>query len=66
MKLLNRDYNAESERQKTVEEFYRVQHINQTYDYVSAYKRLSTKKKKLLFRKFSNHLFSYSKTFFKM
>ncbi|KAM3321153.1 inositol oxygenase 4 [Capsicum chacoense] len=29
-----RDYNAESERQKTVEEFYRVQHINQTYDYV--------------------------------
>ncbi|KAJ8528248.1 hypothetical protein K7X08_021940 [Anisodus acutangulus] len=29
-----RDYNAESERQKTVEEFYMVQHINQTYDYV--------------------------------
>lgn len=29
-----RDYNAESQRQKTVEEFYRVQHINQTYDYV--------------------------------
>ncbi|XP_006353509.1 inositol oxygenase 4-like [Solanum tuberosum] len=29
-----RDYNAQSERQKSVEEFYRVQHINQTYDYV--------------------------------
>ncbi|KDP33765.1 hypothetical protein JCGZ_07336 [Jatropha curcas] len=29
-----RDYNAESERQKTVEEFYRQQHINQTYDFV--------------------------------
>ncbi|XP_044472308.1 inositol oxygenase 2-like [Mangifera indica] len=29
-----RDYNAESERQKTVEEFYRLQHINQTYDFV--------------------------------
>lgn len=29
-----RDYNAESERQKTVEEFYRQQHINQSYDYV--------------------------------
>ncbi|KAF9662452.1 hypothetical protein SADUNF_Sadunf18G0054700 [Salix dunnii] len=29
-----RDYNAESERQKTVEEFYREQHTNQTYDYV--------------------------------
>lgn len=30
-----RDYNAESERQKTVEEFYRLNHINQTYDFVS-------------------------------
>ncbi|KAL5771092.1 hypothetical protein ACOSP7_015246 [Xanthoceras sorbifolium] len=29
-----RDYNAESERQKSVEEFYRLQHINQTYDFV--------------------------------
>lgn len=29
-----RDYNAESERQKTVEEFYRVNHINQTYEFV--------------------------------
>ncbi|KAF2304021.1 hypothetical protein GH714_026326 [Hevea brasiliensis] len=29
-----RDYHAESERQKTVEEFYRQQHINQTYDFV--------------------------------
>ncbi|XP_015899472.3 inositol oxygenase 4 [Ziziphus jujuba] len=29
-----RDYNAESERQKTVEEFYRLNHINQTYDFV--------------------------------
>ncbi|KAL7134877.1 hypothetical protein ABFS83_11G054900 [Erythranthe nasuta] len=29
-----RDYNAESERQKTVEEFYRMNHINQSYDYV--------------------------------
>lgn len=29
-----RDYNAESERQKGVEEFYMNQHINQTYDFV--------------------------------
>ncbi|PIN01212.1 Aldehyde reductase [Handroanthus impetiginosus] len=29
-----RDYDAESERQKTVEEFYRQNHINQTYDFV--------------------------------
>ncbi|KAL4651818.1 hypothetical protein ACJW30_01G169500 [Castanea mollissima] len=29
-----RDYDAESERQKSVEEFYRLQHINQTYDFV--------------------------------
>ncbi|XP_071723750.1 inositol oxygenase 2-like isoform X2 [Rutidosis leptorrhynchoides] len=29
-----RDYNAESARQKGVEEFYRKQHINQTYDFV--------------------------------
>lgn len=33
--MLDRDYDAESERQKTVEEFYRLQHINQTYDFVS-------------------------------
>ena len=30
-----RDYEAESERQKSVEEFYRINHINQTYDFVS-------------------------------
>ncbi|KAJ7953446.1 Inositol oxygenase [Quillaja saponaria] len=30
-----RDYNnAQTERQKSVEEFYRLQHINQTYDFV--------------------------------
>ncbi|KAG2712981.1 hypothetical protein I3760_04G152400 [Carya illinoinensis] len=29
-----RDYNAESARQSTVEEFYRLQHINQTYNFV--------------------------------
>nr|XP_029150153.1 inositol oxygenase 4-like [Arachis hypogaea] len=29
-----RDYDIESERQKRVEEFYRLQHINQTYDFV--------------------------------
>ncbi|XP_019457700.1 PREDICTED: inositol oxygenase 2-like isoform X2 [Lupinus angustifolius] len=29
-----RNYDAESERQKTVEEFYKKQHINQTYDFV--------------------------------
>ncbi|CAL5346820.1 unnamed protein product [Camellia sinensis] len=28
-----RDYDAKSERQQTVEEFYRVNHINQTYDF---------------------------------
>ena len=36
MKLVyGRDYDVESERQKGVEEFYRLQHINQTYDFVS-------------------------------
>ncbi|CAK9328267.1 unnamed protein product [Citrullus colocynthis] len=29
-----RDYEAESERQKGVEEFYRMNHINQTYEFV--------------------------------
>ncbi|KAL8093987.1 inositol oxygenase 2-like [Apium graveolens] len=29
-----RAYDAQSERQKSVEEFYRVNHINQTYDFV--------------------------------
>uniref|UniRef100_A0A0E0HSJ7 inositol oxygenase n=1 Tax=Oryza nivara TaxID=4536 RepID=A0A0E0HSJ7_ORYNI len=29
-----RNYEAESERKETVEEFYRVNHINQTYDFV--------------------------------
>ncbi|XP_073289762.1 inositol oxygenase 4-like [Primulina huaijiensis] len=29
-----RDYNAQSERQKTVEEFYRLNHINQTVEFV--------------------------------
>lgn len=29
-----RDYNAESERQKGVEEFYRLNHVHQTYDFV--------------------------------
>lgn len=33
--MRNRDYDFESERQKGVEEFYRTQHINQTYDFVS-------------------------------
>ncbi|ESW30943.2 hypothetical protein PHAVU_002G189000, partial [Phaseolus vulgaris] len=34
MKLVyGRDYNIESERQKGVEEFYRLQHTNQTYDF---------------------------------
>lgn len=35
-----RDYNAECERQKSVEEFYRLQHINQTYDFVSNVSRI--------------------------
>ncbi|PUZ60285.1 hypothetical protein GQ55_4G111300 [Panicum hallii var. hallii] len=30
-----RDYDAESERKKTVEEFYRVNHIRQTHEFVS-------------------------------
>lgn len=30
-----RSYDAESERQKGVEEFYRLQHTHQTYDFVS-------------------------------
>ncbi|KAI3422886.1 Inositol oxygenase [Psidium guajava] len=29
-----RDYDAESQRQKTVEEFYRLNHVHQTYDFV--------------------------------
>lgn len=32
---MNRDYDVESTRQKSVEEFYRINHINQTYDFVS-------------------------------
>ncbi len=36
MFLISRNYEAESERKETVEEFYRVNHINQTYDFVSA------------------------------
>lgn len=39
-----RDYNAESHRQKAVEEFYRTNHINQTYDYV---KRMKAEYEKL-------------------
>lgn len=30
-----RDYDVESERQKQVEEFYMMNHIHQTYDFVS-------------------------------
>lgn len=30
-----RDYDAESERQKTVEEFYRLNHIHQSVEFVS-------------------------------
>ena len=32
---LSRNYDAETERQKSVEEFYFLQHIHQTYDFVS-------------------------------
>ncbi|KAM7522533.1 hypothetical protein LguiA_012435 [Lonicera macranthoides] len=32
--MIHRDYNAETERRKIVEEFYRLSHINQTYDFV--------------------------------
>lgn len=32
--LIGRDYDAASERQKSVEEFYRANHIHQTYDFV--------------------------------
>ncbi|XP_057418625.1 inositol oxygenase 2-like isoform X1 [Lotus japonicus] len=39
-----RNYDAESERKKGVEEFYRLQHINQTYDFV---KRTREEYKKL-------------------
>ncbi|URE45736.1 Leucine-rich repeat receptor-like protein kinase [Musa troglodytarum] len=39
-----RDYDAESERQKTVEEFYRMNHIHQTHDFV---KRMREKYGKL-------------------
>ncbi|KAM5572574.1 inositol oxygenase 1-like [Rosa sericea] len=39
-----RDYNAESERQKGVEEFYRLNHIHQTYDFV---KKMREEYKKL-------------------
>jgi hypothetical protein len=35
-----RDYDVESERQKGVEEFYRLQHINQTVDFVRFLKKL--------------------------
>lgn len=39
-----RDYNARSERQKTVEEFYRLNHINQTVEFV---KKMREEYKKL-------------------
>ncbi|CAI8619710.1 unnamed protein product [Vicia faba] len=39
-----RNYDEESERQKGVEEFYRLQHINQTYDFV---KKMREEYKKL-------------------
>ncbi|KVI12247.1 Inositol oxygenase [Cynara cardunculus var. scolymus] len=39
-----RDYEIESERQKQVEEFYKMNHINQTYDFV---KRMREEYKKL-------------------
>ncbi|KAI7748107.1 hypothetical protein M8C21_007837 [Ambrosia artemisiifolia] len=39
-----RDYDVESERQKQVEEFYRMNHINQTYEYV---KKIREEYKKL-------------------
>lgn len=32
---MHRDYDAESERQEGVENFYKTNHINQTYDFVS-------------------------------
>lgn len=35
--MSSRDYSVESERQRDVEEFYRTQHINQTYDFVSKF-----------------------------
>lgn len=43
-----RDYNAESERQKGVEEFYRLQHINQTYGYVKKMRETYSKLDKML------------------
>lgn len=33
-KIFNRDYDAESERRKNVEEFYRNNHINQSFEFV--------------------------------
>ncbi|KAI4347036.1 hypothetical protein L6164_007885 [Bauhinia variegata] len=39
-----RDYNADSERREGVEKFYRLQHINQTYDFV---KRMREEYRKL-------------------
>lgn len=34
LKYPGRAFDAETERKKTVEEFYRMNHINQTYDFV--------------------------------
>ncbi|KAL8120253.1 inositol oxygenase 4-like isoform X2 [Apium graveolens] len=39
-----RDYNVENERQKSVEEFYKLNHINQSYDFV---KRMREEYRKL-------------------
>ncbi|MFS7988009.1 putative inositol oxygenase [Helianthus anomalus] len=44
MGFCNRDYDAESERQKQVEEFNRMNHINQTYEFV---KKMREEYKKL-------------------
>lgn len=37
LEFFDRDYHAEGGRKETVEEFYRTNHINQTYDFVSVW-----------------------------
>jgi hypothetical protein len=47
--MQNRAYDAESERQQVVENFYRINHINQTYGFVSKWNNnlsIHPKKKK--------------------
>lgn len=39
--IFDRDYDADSERKKVVEEFYRMNHTHQSFEFVRLYQLLS-------------------------